>query len=87
MIPTGEVESWTQNPIDLGPIYPFVGWEMFMFLVCLAICIALAIWKITSESAHYASQVRQLKESSELERILAPKPPGTDSETGAEDDD
>ena len=56
-----QVKSWTVNPLDLGPIYPFVGWEMLFYLVCVSLCIAFTIWKFVTENAHYAAKVEELK--------------------------
>ena len=64
------------RPLEIGPIYPFVGWEIWMFLACVLFCIALTVWKIRSESAHYAEKVRSLKETGELSRILRANPAG-----------
>ena len=27
---TGEIANWDGNMLDIGPIYPFVGWEGLM---------------------------------------------------------
>lgn len=60
MINTGQVETWSANPLDLGPLYPFVGWEMPMAGICLAVFAAFMVWKFKSESDKYASQVKRL---------------------------
>lgn len=67
---TGNVESWVDRPLEIGPIYPFVGWEIWMYLACVLFCIALMVWKIQNENALYAGKVRRLKETGELSRIL-----------------
>lgn len=63
---TGPIESWNVNPIDVGPIYPFVGWEPLMCLVCVSFCVLFMAWKFLTESAKYAQATRHLRESNEL---------------------
>jgi hypothetical protein len=68
MSPT--IETWNINPLDTGPIYPFVGWETGMFVACAAFWVAFMVWKFRSESTKYAGQVRNLRNSDELHRLL-----------------
>ena len=60
MIHTGKVETWSANPLDLGPLYPFVGWEMAMAGICLVVFAAFIVWKFNSENQNYASQAKRL---------------------------
>lgn len=50
---TGEVESWSQSPETLGPIYPFVGAEMLFFIICLLILMIFLAWKFRMERRKY----------------------------------
>ncbi|MDC0935157.1 hypothetical protein OAS39_02640 [Pirellulales bacterium] len=70
MTTTGEVESWAGNPLDIGPMYPFVGWEMPLFVVCVILCVAMTIWKILHEQSQLASEVRSLRQTGNGARIL-----------------
>ena len=70
MSSTGLIENWKNNPIDVGPIYPFVGWEMLMFVACVAFCVAFIVWKFITESATYSAKANQLRESGELAKAL-----------------
>ena len=63
------IETWNVNPLDTGPIYPFVGWEMGMFVACTAFCVAFLVWKFRTESAKYAAQARDLRNSNDLHRL------------------
>ena len=49
------IKNWNINPLDVGPIYPFVGAEMLMCAACAAFCAAFMIWKFRMETAKYAS--------------------------------
>lgn len=64
------IETWNINPLDTGPIYPLVGWEMGMFIACAAFCLGFMVWKFRTESAKYAVQTGDLQKSDELHRLL-----------------
>mgnify|MGYP006908434247 CR=1 FL=1 len=70
MTTTGEVESWAGNPSDIGPMYPFVGWEMPLFVVCVVLCAAMTIWKIRHEQSQLASEAQSLRQTGDGARIL-----------------
>ncbi len=55
------IENWTEDVAEIGPLYPFVGWEVPMGLACAAVCIAFLVWKFRSENATYAAMVRRLQ--------------------------
>ncbi|MEO1995747.1 MAG: hypothetical protein ABGZ17_10780 [Planctomycetaceae bacterium] len=63
MSPT--IESWTENPANIGPLYPFVGWEVPMGVACAAVCVGFLVWKFRSENAHYEDMVRRLKDAAD----------------------
>jgi len=63
MTRTGQIESWAGNPLDIGPMYPFVGWELSMFVVCVTLCVAMTIWKIVHEQKQHAKEARMLRET------------------------
>ena len=70
MSSTGPVESWVADPSGLGPIYPLVGWEMLMYLLCVAFCVGFMIWKFSTESSHYRDRVVRLREGDELAKAM-----------------
>jgi hypothetical protein len=65
---TGPIENWNNNPTEVGPLYPFVGWEMLMIVVCLAFFLAFMVWKFATENAKYAEQVQNLRASNDLSK-------------------
>jgi len=67
---TGSVENWDGNVIDLGPIYPFVGWEGFMVALCVIIWVGWHIWLIRMENRRLDDQARQLRQSGNLQRAV-----------------
>jgi hypothetical protein len=68
MSPT--IESWNINPLDVGPIYPFVGWEGPMCAAGLAFCVAFMVWKLRTENAKYSAAAEKLRNSNELQEAL-----------------
>ena len=63
---TGLVESWGGNPMELGPLYPFVGAEMFLFIICFALWVVYTIWQMKFETARYDQEAQALAESDRL---------------------
>ncbi len=59
---TGKITSWTGNPLDIGPLYPFVGWEMPLFLLCFALWFAYTVWQLKFESATYSAELEEKSE-------------------------
>ena len=70
----GLIDSWTTNPLEVGPIYPFVGSERLMMAGCAAYFVAFMVWKLSTESTKYAQRVRHLREQDELTKALAVNP-------------
>lgn len=46
---TGAVSSWQVNPLDLGPLYPFVGFEFVLVGICAMFWIGYTVWQIRFE--------------------------------------
>ncbi|MCE2437917.1 MAG: hypothetical protein J4F39_00665 [Candidatus Latescibacteria bacterium] len=63
---TGLIDTWVGNPADVGPMYPFVGYEVPLFVVCIVLWIAYTIWQIKHENATYADELDQLAEAGSL---------------------
>ena len=40
---TGLIKNWLGNPLEIGPMYPFVGLEMVFFVVSFALAILYQI--------------------------------------------
>ena len=70
MSSTGPVDSWVTDPSNLGPIYPFVGWELLMFALCVAFSIGFMAWKLNTETSHYRARVDRLREEGKLATAL-----------------
>jgi len=64
------IKDWNVNPTDVGPLYPFVGWEMPMLIACVLSCGAFMVWKFAMENKLYAAKAIHLRESGELADTL-----------------
>ena len=58
MTPT--IENWQTNPTEIGPIYPWVGLEVWMVIAAALFCLFFLAWKLKSESRHYNQMEQQL---------------------------
>ena len=75
MIRTGDIETWAANPAEMGPLYPFVGWEVAFLVMCVALWLAWTVWQMARESTDYADQDKKLKEPGELDKYLSATAP------------
>ena len=57
----GAVESWSVNPVDVGPLYPWVGSEFFFYIVCVLLWIGWTIWQMKAENKQYAEETAELR--------------------------
>ncbi len=71
MASTGPIESWNINPTEVGPIYPFTGWTVLMFVACAVFCVTFMVWKFFSENSSYAARAAQLRDSDEMANSLS----------------
>ncbi len=63
MRPTGLVESWRGSPADWGPVYPFVGHEGVLLVICAATIVGFLTWKFLNERSRYDRELRGLRSS------------------------
>ena len=66
------IVTWNVNPVDVGPIYPFVGMETRMFAACAAFVALFLVWKFSTETAGYTERAKRLRESGGLNKALNP---------------
>ena len=55
MMRTGDVSSWT-DLAEIGPVYPFVGWEGLFVIACTVFWLAWIVWQLRSEKAEYEAR-------------------------------
>jgi hypothetical protein len=59
---TGNFANWDGNIADIGPIYPFVGWEVFMVILCVVFWIGWHIVQIRAENAQLEEEAQKLRQ-------------------------
>ncbi len=67
---TTPVESWAVDLATLGPVYPFVGGEVFLVGVGVALWIAWHVWQFRAESRQLERDAYRLRRGNELRRAL-----------------
>jgi hypothetical protein len=72
---TGNFSDWSGNMLDLGPLYPFVGWEGFMVLLAVIFWIGWHVLQIRSENRLHDEQARMLRQGGNLKRAVEAERP------------
>lgn len=66
---TTGVESWAKVS-ELGPVYPFVGSELLLFIVCVALWLGWHVWQLRNEARELSIEKEELKDKARTARIL-----------------
>lgn len=64
------VGNWFGAMVDIGPLYPWVGLEWLLALVCLIVWLGWHVWQIRMEESNYADDMNTLKQGDNMERVL-----------------
>ena len=72
---TGSFENWAGTITDIGPIYPFVGSEMFWFILGLVFWIWWHIVQTKRENRTYADEVKRFGDPESLRKIVSQESP------------
>ena len=72
---TGSFENWAGTITDIGPIYPFVGSEMFWFILGLVFWIWWHIVQTKRENRTYADEVKRFGDPETLRKIVSQESP------------
>lgn len=67
---TGNFGDWNGNITDIGPLYPFVGWEMLMVLLLVVFWIGWHVMQIQKEHHDHEEQARNLRQGDNLHRSV-----------------
>lgn len=68
---SGQVESWTGNVSDIGPLYPFVGSEVFWFIVGLALWILWHVLQIAHEKRTHRDEIQRFGKPETLKKLVS----------------
>ena len=72
---TANFANWDGNLLDIGPIYPFVGWEGIMALIALIFWIGWHILQIRAENRQLEDETAQLRQSGNLQKAVEAESP------------
>jgi hypothetical protein len=67
---TTEMTSWAVDLATLGPIYPFVGTEVFWWVLGMAFWIGWHVWQMRAESRTFADDMSRLRTPADIEAAL-----------------
>lgn len=67
---TGNFDNWDGNIMDLGPLYPFVGWEGVMVVIGIVFWIGWHVWQIKMENKQLEDEARRLRQSGNLQQAV-----------------
>jgi hypothetical protein len=67
---TGTIENFAGKISEIGPLYPFSGWEMIFVLFCFAFWIGWHIWQIKIENREYKEELEKNINKDILDRVL-----------------
>ena len=67
---TGHFTDWNGNITDLGPIYPFVGWEWLMAIVLLVIWVWWHIAQMQMENRQLDDEAAAMRKGDTLQKAV-----------------
>jgi hypothetical protein len=67
---TGNFDNWDGNVLDIGPIYPFVGYEGLMVILCIVFWVGWHVIQIRMENAELDSDARELRKPGNLAKAV-----------------
>jgi len=67
---TGNFADWNGNMTDLGPLYPFVGWEVPMAIILLICWVVWHIWQARIENNLHDEYARHLRQDDNLHQAV-----------------
>ena len=67
---TGNIGDWSGNMFDIGPIYPFAGWEVPMVILCAIFWIGWHYLQIRMENQRHDAEALSLRQGDNLQKAL-----------------
>ena len=68
---TTQVETWATDLGQVGPIYPWVGAEVYMFVAAVVLWLCWHVWQIKFESDTYREEAEKHATPENLEKQAA----------------
>ena len=67
---TGNFGNWDGAILDIGPIYPFVGWETLMVIVLVVFWVGWHITQMRMENRTHDEDTVVLRQGDNLARVM-----------------
>jgi hypothetical protein len=67
---TGLINNWNGSMTDIGPIYPFVGWEVPMVILCLIFWVGWHYLQMRAENRTLEDKARHLRQGDNLVKAV-----------------
>lgn len=67
---TGSFSDWSGAMLDLGPLYPFVGWETVMVILLAIFWIGWHVVQMRGENRQWEEEARRLREGDNLQKAM-----------------
>ena len=67
---TGNFENFAGTITDIGPLYPFVGSEMALFIIALVFWLGWHLSELRIEKREYEDEAQKLSDPGAIERHL-----------------
>ena len=68
---TTELNTWAVDLAQVGPIYPWVGTEVLMFIVSVVLWLVWHIWQVRFESNTYKEDIEKHATSENLRKATS----------------
>ncbi len=67
---TANFENWAGNILDIGPIYPFVGWEVTLVIVAFVFWIGWHIFQFCAENKEFKEMNNRIGNTEGMKKAL-----------------
>jgi hypothetical protein len=66
--------SWAVDLANIGAVYPWIGWEVVMVVVAIALWILWHIVQIRQENREFAEDIRLYGNTESIKKVLDDHP-------------
>ncbi len=67
---TTPIDTWAVDLADVTVIYPFVGTEVLMTVVAVALWLAWHVWQVKHENAEYRDKLAKYGDDDTIKKAL-----------------